>query len=666
MALVKRTSLTRTSSAHGDDAVVSPHRRPGAAAPQETANGHDDGTVVSLAANSALAEAQKRKARTFARQQKAAERIAAATSQLASGITEATAAATEMRKAADQIASGAEEAAGASQQSLKAVNHGADLILKAKENAETSVSKTEALQTVIADVARQIANSILAIGRTSERQEASVKMIEELERQAATIGEVVKAVARIADQTNLLALNAAIEAARAGQHGKGFAVVADEVRTLAETSEKSARDIQELIVQIQKDVKVIAEGIQNSAVAARDEMVKGKKTTDALEQVRSDMAEVIAGGREIARGADESNVAAKEAQKGSEVIAAAAEEQSSACEEARKTVDQQSAALTQSEQTAQALSELADELKNSTDITKSAEEVASAAEELSSAVEEINRAAAQVMTALEQIGKGAQQQSAASQESAAAIAQIEKGAQMSQTRAQAGLEKGQAISDLLGVNKLAVDELIVGVTASVEAGRQSRDQITALEQISRRIDKIVDAINIVSIQTNMLAVNGSVEAARAGEFGKGFAVVSTDIRNLARESAENADRIKDTVKAIQDQIVTVRGDLAEIAEAATIEVEKNKQIAGNLEGVAKDMVVVLAGNKEILAGSEEILRVTKEVQTGVEQVAAAAQEAGRASSEATDAAKEQAKGTAELAAAIEEIASLADELQAAV
>ena len=90
-----------------------------------------------------------------------------------------------------------------------------------------------------------------------------------------------------------------------------------------------------------------------------------------------------------------------------------------------------------------------------------------------------------------------------------------------------------------------MDELIVGVTVSVDAGRKSREQITALEQISRRIDKIVDAINTVSIQTNMLAVNGSVEAARAGEFGKGFAVVSTDIRNLARESAENADRIKD-------------------------------------------------------------------------------------------------------------------------
>ena len=150
--------------------------------------------------------------------------------------------------------------------------------------------------------------------------------------------------------------------------------------------------------------------------------------------------------------------------------------------------------------------------------------------------------------------------------------------------------------------------------------------MTALEQISRRIDKIVDAINTVSIQTNMLAVNGSVEAARAGEFGKGFAVVSTDIRNLARDSAENADRIKDTVKAIQDQIGEVRRDLEDIGNAAAVEVEKNKVISTDLEAAARDVIVVLKGNKEILDGADEILRMDKEVQTGVEQIAAAAQQ----------------------------------------
>ena len=244
MALAKRNGVAPSAS-HPPMAV-------------KVQENHDD---VSAGGRKLLAEAQKRKAKTFARQQKAAERVAAATSQLASGIAEAASAAEELRKAVEQIGTGAEESSGASQQSLKAINHGGGLIQKAKENSEASATKTQALQNQISEVTGQISNSILAISKAAERQEGSVKMVAELEQQAAAIGEVVKAVARIADQTNLLALNAAIEAARAGQHGKGFAVVADEVRTLAETSEKSARDIQDLIVQIQSDVKVISEGI---------------------------------------------------------------------------------------------------------------------------------------------------------------------------------------------------------------------------------------------------------------------------------------------------------------------------------------------------------------------------------------------------------------------
>ena len=72
-----------------------------------------------------LAEAQKRKARTFARQQKAAERIAAATSQLASGIAEAAAAAEELRKASDQIAPARKKPPVPRSNRMKAVMHGA-------------------------------------------------------------------------------------------------------------------------------------------------------------------------------------------------------------------------------------------------------------------------------------------------------------------------------------------------------------------------------------------------------------------------------------------------------------------------------------------------------------------------------------------------------------
>ena len=169
---------------------------------------------------------------------------------------------------------------------------------------------------------------------------------------------------------------------------------------------------------------------------------------------------------------------------------------------------------------------------------------------------------------------------------------------------------------------------------------------------------------MVSIQTNMLAVNGSVEAARAGDFGKGFAVVSKDIRNLARDSGENAGRIKDTVRTIQDQIAAVRRELEQIVAAAEAENQKNAAVLDALGagrgGYGRDRRQPI---EQILAGADAILASMKEAAKGAQQVAAAAEEAGSAAAQAAAAAEQQARGAEDLAAAIEEIASLAEDIQ---
>ena len=359
-----------------------------------------DDAVSNRSASAARdAEIQRKRARTLAKQQQAAERIAAATGQMSSGIAEAASAAEELRRAADQIATGAEEASGASQESLAAFKQVEGSVARQLQNSELSRAKALACQDLVIRTSAEVAMMVTNVGVSAERQNASVAMVAELEKQAANIGDIVKAVARIADQTNLLALNAAIEAARAGQHGKGFAVVADEVRTLAETSEKSAKEIQDLVGQIQQEVKVIAEGISESAKTVEAEVENGAVITKQLEQIRLDAIEIVDGIAAIAAGADQSSVATAQALKGSEDIAAAAEEQSAAAAEAASTVAQQAQALAQSEQAAANLSELAEDLKNSTDVSKSAEGLASAAEELSAAVQEISRSGTQIMAA---------------------------------------------------------------------------------------------------------------------------------------------------------------------------------------------------------------------------------------------------------------------------
>jgi methyl-accepting chemotaxis protein len=204
--------------------------------------------------------------------------------------------------------------------------------------------------------------------------------------------------------------------------------------------------------------------------------------------------------------------------------------------------------------------------------------------------------------------------------------------------------------------------MIAGVAQSVDSNARLRGQVTQLGQVSRRIDKIVEAITTVGIKTNMLAVNGSVEAARAGEFGQGFAVVSNDIRNLAEESSENADRIKDLVRTIQEQIANVAGDLDNISRRAGRSGEEQGHHRRSSR-VTDDMREVLDGNRAIRASAAEMLRQVTEVQTGITQIAAAATQADQAATQAASAAKQQSQGAEELAVAIEEIASMADELQ---
>jgi ABC-type transporter Mla subunit MlaD len=134
-------------------------------------------------------------------------------------------------------------------------------------------------------------------------------MVSGLEKQATEIGDIVKAVARNDDQTNLHALNAAIEAAQTGKHGKGFAVVADEVRTLAETSEKSVKLISDLIAQVQKDVNIVASGINESTRTVQTEADKSEAVIELLNRVMVASKEVVGASKDVIKVANEASQA---------------------------------------------------------------------------------------------------------------------------------------------------------------------------------------------------------------------------------------------------------------------------------------------------------------------------------------------------------------------
>lgn len=594
---------------------------------------------------------------------KLAERLAAATEELAAGVAEASAAAEELRRSMEQIAAGAEEAAGSSQEQLASISSAVKALVSARRQAEESQRRTEALQMVLSEASAQITTSVRIIENYSERQTASASRMSDLEKRAQEIAEISRTVSRISDQTNLFALNAAIEAARAGEHGRSFAVVADEVRSLAQNSESSAKNVQQLSEEIQLGVRAAARGVEKAAQKMVDEANAGGTIVSKLDAMREEMGGLAGASREIASGSIEAERAASEAQQGAEQVAGAAEEQSAAAGEAQMAIQQQSQSLDQSHRAAQALARLAAELRGDGATDTAAEQVSSTAEELSAAIQELSGAAAQILAAVDQIAKGTQQQAAAMQQTSASLVQIEDTARQASANGTSSDERVRAIEISLGEIRSSIDRLLSGLTSTLEETRTSVSALLEMELVGRKIEKIVDAITLLAVQTTMLAVSGAVEAARAGEYGSGFSLVSNDIRNLAREASQSLDQVKDTVRGVLEGIASLRNELQQIVIASELELQNNRGIIASLERAQEEISLLVAANREITAGAESILAAAGETAAGARQIAAAAEQAGSAAREASAAASQQARGAEDLAAAIEEIATLAEELK---
>jgi methyl-accepting chemotaxis protein len=141
---------------------------------------------------------------------------------------------------------------------------------------------------------------------------AASSVIESLAAETNNIGNVLEAIRGIAERTNLLALNAAIEAARAGDTGRGFAVVVDEVRSLAQRTQSSTADIQQLVETLKSEAKNAEDSMKKGVQSTEKCLEESAETAAALEDANQAVNSISDLNMKIAATAGEQTASAEQ------------------------------------------------------------------------------------------------------------------------------------------------------------------------------------------------------------------------------------------------------------------------------------------------------------------------------------------------------------------
>lgn len=269
--------------------------------------------------NRAIADMVESLKSVILRLQASAEEVAASAEELSVVTNQTTVGVQEQKVEVDQLATAMHQMAASIQEVAQSAEHAAT----AAREADGELSMSSQLVT----------DSRNAIERLASDIENSAAQVARVKEESSNVSSVLDVIKTIADQTNLLALNAAIEAARAGDHGRGFAVVASEVRALAQRTQESTTEIENLIVSLQQGVDQAVESLASNKGTAENTVAMGEKADQSLRLVSKATADISDRNTQIATAVTEQSAVSEQVSQSIQKISDIADQSANAANE---------------------------------------------------------------------------------------------------------------------------------------------------------------------------------------------------------------------------------------------------------------------------------------------------------------------------------------------